>query len=130
MSHDESFSNMSIQPAFADHCTGTSTGICQCYSGIVVQTDKNQIYLTTSGPDETMRAPRSQKAEDYDSQSVDKFSSSALSAEIRICRMVETEEGNSSEALMESSSLGHKPTTPNSTLLDVLRQCGASGGGV
>ena len=44
--------------------------------------------------------------------------------------MAETEEGNSSEALMESPSLGHKPTTPNSTLLDVLRQCGASGGGV
>ena len=44
--------------------------------------------------------------------------------------MVETEEGHSSEALMESPSLGHKPTTPNSTLLDFLRQCGASGGGV
>ena len=62
MSHDESFSNMSIQPAFADYCAGTSTGICQCYSGIVVQTDKIQIYLATSGPDETMRAPsRKQK---------------------------------------------------------------------
>ena len=64
MSHDESFSNMSIQPAFADHCAGTSAGICQCYSGIVVQTDKIQIYLATSRPDidETMRAPsRKQK---------------------------------------------------------------------